>query len=198
MRRRLLRIAAAASLLLCLAAAGAWVRAGTSMRDQVTYRPTAVHEWEWNNKREGFKLCVTRFDRPAGTPAGRWRTLSWVDPQPDARVVYIDPEPDGHALFGFRWARGKVLLRDVVFFPADGVSPGDERVEVVPQSWAHMTILVVPHWALVAASSPLPLAWVVRRWRTRGLRRQGHCRGCGYDLRASPDRCPECGRAVAS
>ena len=51
----------------------------------------------------------------------------------------------------------------------------------------------IPYWLLLAATAVLPFARVVARLRRSKRASLNLCPTCGYDLRATPDRCPECG-----
>ena len=56
----------------------------------------------------------------------------------------------------------------------------------------------LPYWLIVPVTGFGPW-WYLRRlrlMRRRARTRRGLCAGCGYDLRASRERCPECGEAI--
>jgi hypothetical protein len=85
-----------------------------------------------------------------------------------------------------KWSRQRLGLAT-----AHGLAPG-------PDDQQHpYRLLRVPYWALLAIGL-LPLALMsaraARRWRRR---RAGRCPTCGYDLRATPGICPECGTGLA-
>jgi hypothetical protein len=58
----------------------------------------------------------------------------------------------------------------------------------------------MPFWALIAVGAMCPLMWMItasRRGRQRRRLERQQCIHCGYDLRATPGRCPECGREAS-
>jgi hypothetical protein len=58
--------------------------------------------------------------------------------------------------------------------------------------------LIIPFWSLVTFTSLIPAAQILRALRRRERIAAGICTRCGYDLRATPERCPECGTAVVT
>ena len=60
--------------------------------------------------------------------------------------------------------------------------------------WVGVTL---PYWAVAMACGAIPLLWLRRARRRARAQGKGRCAACGYDMRATPDRCPECGATPA-
>jgi hypothetical protein len=97
---------------------------------------------------------------------------------PRARVAAAEGTSQGR--LGMRW--GKAF-----------VTPGGPLGLSVPP------FVVIPYAMLASGAAVMPALWICRRLRRRWRMRRtdGTCVACGYDLRATPSRCPECGCATA-
>lgn len=90
-------------------------------------------------------------------------------------------------------------FRAGVHFDAIGIVWGKQASgNPATKSSSLVVIRVVPLW-LIALVLGLPAMVVVGQRRARRRRSQhGRCPTCGYDLRATPQRCPECGTIPSS
>jgi hypothetical protein len=91
---------------------------------------------------------------------------------------------------------------------AAGFAFGTSQVVSVLQSWtgsyaspvpgmiSRFHFVAAPAWFLLLTTAILPASRyssLRRQRRAQRLLQSGRCPTCGYDLRATPDRCPECG-----
>jgi hypothetical protein len=67
------------------------------------------------------------------------------------------------------------------------------RLSTGPANWGFT--LTFPGWLLFLLLASLSYAFF-RRWRRGKPRIAAACAKCGYDLRASKERCPECGAPI--
>ena len=186
-RRRLLNLLTLLSLLLCVALTALWVRS--------YWTGDAVFS---QSAREILTAAASR---------GQVRLERRIALVPDAARRKLERGFDAP-------------VHDYTYVPADGVAleqfppeqldlrqpPGTGVVtEFRAAGFRYMKAerphervwhVVAPCWLVVLCTGMLPLGWLAadaRRRRRTMRQRHGLCPRCGYDLRATPDTCPECG-----
>jgi hypothetical protein len=178
--RHFFTICSIASLLLCVAACVLWLRSywvGESLRK--------IHEkglWDVAVSRGIFSVYHERIVDPNAS------YVNYDDDGSDQYKLRHDSEPDPSV-------------------PDDGpIRPGSPDVilhygsfrigrhDGTGSSWESIIWYVtVPCFVLAILLSILPLVLAASWIRQRRRNAEGNCPTCGYDLRASPERCPECG-----
>jgi hypothetical protein len=123
-----------------------------------------------------------------------WATLERAGPA--GRVMEVSE----HCEVRFeRDAAEFVRVTHVPFTVGTQQLPGKDATPVIGQLVSVDRITRVPFWTVAAGAMLLPLCWLCvacRRMRVERLVRRGLCTRCRYDLRFSPERCPECGLPV--
>ena len=179
MRRRLFAVLSALSLVLCIGACVLWWRT----RGEGRFESFALNRWT-----PADELCDVDVLGNDGRVEFQCSRYSYMrsELRADRRRAY----PNG---FSHLWDNGYGYGYDIldedhrqwaIGHPATPLAVGINR-------WG--VRLLMPTWAFVGATSICPLFWA---WRLRQRRRDvglHRCATCGYDLRATPERCPECG-----
>ena len=175
-RRWIFNIAAAVSLLICLAVIGFWI---------TTYRRAATVGWgRIHFDRFGISLYRVRF------VAGEIHVTDFCTDGPtDNRLTSSIAQSWGQkpALTWSRNDRGSFYLDDFTGFHFFRGRPARRDI---------YSTMDLPCWAAALATAVLPSVWLIF-CRPRVKRRGGYCSTCSYNLTANTSGvCPECGTPV--
>ena len=181
--RHLSMLCSAASLLLAIATCALWVRSRWHIdvaRDASPVDAALTQTRSEFHSCEGV-ICLSRVRREQS--AGPVTEMMGSGFSSSSTSVALTGRPfSGFGPTDFR-PLGFGVVRSVTTDPATGAWQ---------RRWTHWA-LSLPHWFVALLLSALPLRWARAYQRVRRLASVGCCARCGYDLCATPERCPECG-----
>jgi hypothetical protein len=190
-QRHLLKIMAATSLVLSVTTAIFWAQSFRSnswypeyLHLQMQSNGVIMHSW-WGrlfvmhvefSEIQSDLVFVTQAPQVAGWRGQRKPAVYLLEQKYPRAITMTAPAP-------YCWSselrNGFGFDRTVFVFPP----PGSMR-----ETW-----IVIPWWAIWSAATLPILVYAANRVRASRRFSIGACVHCGYDLRATPDRCPECG-----
>lgn len=170
MKHRLFTLASGLSLLMCGATVALWVR---------SYWTDDLFEWDLKRQSLFIESSGGQFMFEHTAVVGpQWRCHH-------PGFFHDTDKADGPVELGMRMPGSRQYFRKWGFWLVTGERWGDYHHAVF-----------TPAWFTFVAFLLLPLAWAGRKMKARRVRHDGTCAICGYDLRATPDRCPECGTPI--
>ncbi len=202
--RRVIRLGGIALIAMAVLASFAWWRGRAASQfggDWIRYlsidkTEPVVRYWSAESER-GVLIVIRDQIRIIANPYFNRETHEPVTNQEACRIEYGSQEgwkfgsgSDGSGL-GYRTWSPSFLGRQGFEWSSNGMGGGsDHRVE-----WGRSsTYMSFPLWVLIIPGLAVLLIWFARLILLGTDQRDGLCPSCGYDLRASPVRCPECGR----
>jgi hypothetical protein len=161
------------SAALCAAALALWVRSYWTCDAVEWSRTVRAGDERWLGSVEVIKSLHTwRGGLVYSTDNETWTREPGPGPHYTSWPASAAPHADQWEFLGFAYdfygGGGKIL------------TPQAEHVRV-------------PFYAFVLLAATLPAAGLLRRRRRALQGATNFCAHCGYDLRATPNRCPECG-----
>lgn len=184
MGRRLFTLTATLSTAVLLLLAAGW---GFSFPNGWGLRPrTASHEWRVWGQRGVLhvdRIPLADWDRGQGQ-----QVPVRFDPDPDPEPEY-DTYNDGYTV-----GESPTQWR----FAGVRVATGRHGVNDSPWRYKPYWAVAVPFPLAACLAACLPLLRLAAGVARRSRARRGLCRACGYDLRATPGGCPECGTVPPS
>jgi hypothetical protein len=204
MRRRTTKITWAFAILFFAVTITIWTR-GYYARDGLWYTTESTRYGVHNYRGQVLLWRLT----VAPTPTA----MTWVSPAKMGTGFVWDSTPDTW-YDQFRNHPMGIAPAEVFENAPVGGAAGDRRLlgfrHVSTDAWfpraqlmhgytaARSSALYVPLWSIAMIAAAWPAMQVVGVIRTSRRRRGGLCVDCGYDLRATPGQCPECGHTAAA
>lgn len=108
-------------------------------------------------------------------------------PAGDINFRFPLPFPDSR-VWPIEWNLGG----DVIYSRINWAPPRPYFYFYMASWWAIWATAILPSWWILKRIEAALLALIARHFKPSGF-----CTICGYDLRATPDRCPECGTIPA-
>jgi hypothetical protein len=187
MRRRLFIITLAVCTLMATASASLWLCT-------LFNKKTPLSTFLGTNRRIGFSpgFIYVNASRPMDD-----KTAAAV-----LKIQELDRAPAGRSMSrsrtsfsdvsGNRW----LLVGWIEEYEAVTLGPYNAVFNQKLGCWISPWIGVLPLMLLIAWEAASKMIWRRRMRFIEKRLRAGQCHVCGYDLRASRDRCPECGAEV--